>query len=77
MNGPWVCVGDFNAILSSTEKLSRTPPQQRIMDDFREALEMTNLMDLGFKGYPYTWNNRRPGVADTKERLDRAMSNAA
>jgi len=40
-------------------------------------LESANLMDLGFKGYPYTWNNRRPGVANTKQRIDRAMSNAA
>ena len=54
VDGPRVCVGDFNAILSSTEKCSRISPQQRMMDDFREALELANLMDLGFKGYPYT-----------------------
>lgn len=77
VDGPWVCVGDFNAILSSVEKLSRTPPQQRLMDDFREALESANLMDLGFKGYPYTWNNRRPGAANTKQRIDRVVSNVA
>lgn len=74
---PWVCVDDFNAILSSAEKLSRTPPQQRLMDDFREALELPNLMDLGFKGFQYTWNNRRPGAANTKQRLDQAVSNEA
>ena len=77
MYGPWVCVGDFNVILRSAEKLSRTPPQQRLMDDFREALELTNLMDLGFKGYPYTWNNRRPGAVSTKQRIDQAVSNEA
>ena len=48
-----------------------------MMDDFREALELANLMDLGFKGYPYTWNNCRPGAANTKQRLDRVVSNAA
>ena len=45
------------------------------MDAFHEALEISNLFDLGFIGYPYTWNNRRPGAANTKERLDRAVAN--
>lgn len=39
------------------------------------ALESCKLADLGFIGYPYTWNNRRPRVANTKERLDRAVAN--
>ena len=69
---PWMCIGDFNAILYSTEKLSKRPPQQNQMDAFREALEGCQLEDLGFKGYPFTWNNKRPGEANTKLRLDRA-----
>lgn len=39
------------------------------------VLESCKLVDLGFIGYPYTWNNKRPGVANTKQRLDRAMAN--
>ncbi|XP_030964070.1 uncharacterized protein LOC115985243 [Quercus lobata] len=77
VDGPWVCIGDFNAILNSSEKLSNTPPQQRLMDDFRQALDMVHLFDLGFEGYPFTWNNRRPGYANTKQRLDRAVGNEA
>ena len=38
---------------------------------------MLPAVDLGFIGYPYTWNNRRLGVANTKERLDRAVANEA
>lgn len=77
VDGPWVCIGDFNAILNSSEKLSNTPPQQRLMDDFREALDLAKLIDLGFEGYPFTWNNRRLGHANTKQRLDRAVGNEA
>lgn len=61
---------------SLARRKSLAEPQQRLMDDFWEALESANLMDLGFKGYPYTLNNRRPGVANTKQRFDRAVSNA-
>ena len=44
------------------------------MEAFREALEGCQLEDLGFKGYPFTWNNKRPGEANTKLRLDRAVA---
>ena len=52
----------------------QTGPTQQL-DAFREALERCNLIDLGFIGYPFTWNDRRPGAANTKERLDRAVVN--
>ncbi|XP_075640505.1 uncharacterized protein LOC142612276 [Castanea sativa] len=44
------------------------------IDAFREALESCQLEDLGYRGYPYTWNNKRPGDANTKMRLDRAVA---
>ena len=44
------------------------------MNEFREALERCQLSDLGFIGYPYTWNNKRPGLANTRQRLDRAIA---
>ena len=69
-----MCIGDFNAILHSTEKLSKRPPQMNQMEAFREALEGCQLEDLGFKGYPFTWNNKRLGEANTKLRLDRVVA---
>lgn len=70
VRGPWCCIGDFNTILHSKEKQSRFPPQFKQMDEFRLALDACNLVDLGFVGYPYTWNNKRPGAANTRLRLD-------
>ena len=45
------------------------------MEDFQAALEVCDLFDLGFQGYKFTWNNKRPGTANTRERLDRAIVN--
>lgn len=39
------------------------------------ALDSCRLADLGFVGFPLTWNNKRLGSANTKERLDRAVAN--
>ena len=56
------------------EKLSKWPFQMSQIDSFREALESCQLEDLGYRGYPYTWNNKRPGDANTKMRLDRVVA---
>ena len=55
---------------------SRFPPQFKQMDEFCMTLDSCNLVDLGFIGYPYTWNNKRPRVTNTRERLDWAVANA-
>nr|XP_023928295.1 uncharacterized protein LOC112039646 [Quercus suber] len=75
VDGPWCCIGDFNAIIHSSDKQSRFPPSFKQMDDFRKVLDDCSLVDLGFVGYPYTWNNKRLGLENTKERLDRMVAN--
>ena len=44
------------------------------MDEFHEVLEKCSLSNLGFLGYPFTWNNKRLGLANTKERLNQAVA---
>ena len=77
VEGPWMVIGDFNAFLHASEKKGKRPPQTSRVNAFREALESCHLQDLGFKGYPCTWNNKRPGAANTKIRLDRGVANEA
>lgn len=36
----------------------------------------TNAIDLGFLGNPYTWTNRRGGLANIHEHLDRVIASS-
>jgi exonuclease III len=72
---PWLCIGDFNEIINLAEMKGGAKRAQRQMTEFQEALEDSQLCDLGYKGPKYTWNNGREGGAFTKERLDRATAN--
>ena len=68
-------VRDFNAILDATEKQSAYPPSYKQMEEFGIALDSCGLLDLGFHGYPFTWNNKRLGGANTRQRLDPVVAN--
>lgn len=69
---PWLLSGDFNAILSSTERSggsSRTSSGCRLFQSF---IHHQGLLDMGYSGHKYTW---RRGTL--MERLDRALCNTA
>ncbi|KAK3223533.1 hypothetical protein Dsin_010558 [Dipteronia sinensis] len=68
---PWVCGGDFNDILCMNEKLGGSDKSLSGMVRFRQAVDDCDLVDLGFAGPRLTWNNRRDGVSNIQERLDR------
>lgn len=65
----------FNAFIHASEKQSKSPPPYKQMEEFRMTLDSCNFVDLGFKGYSFTWNNKRPGQASTREWLDWAVAN--
>ncbi|XP_075636847.1 uncharacterized protein LOC142609101 [Castanea sativa] len=75
VEGPWMVIGDFNAFLHASEKQSTRPPNYAQVEAFREALDSCQLQDIGYRGYPFTWNNKRPGDANTRIRLDRGVAN--
>lgn len=72
---PWLIFGDFNEVCFSWEVKGRLVRGEWQMKNFREAIDECNLTDLGFKGNPNTFSNRRRGSMETKARLDRAFSN--
>lgn len=71
----WVCLGDFNEILSLDEKFGGSGRQRGLMKNFQNTLEVCGLSKLGYKGPKYTWNNEKVGADFTKERLDCVVAN--
>ncbi|XP_056685189.1 uncharacterized protein [Spinacia oleracea] len=72
----WLLVGDLNEVTSHSEKSGGRdfrPSQCRDFNNFRDE---AGLVDLGFSGNPFTWENMREGAALIRERLDRALANA-
>jgi hypothetical protein len=71
---PLMCVGDFNEIVSLSEKWGAVTRANGQMEAFRRALEDCQLFDQGFKGPKYTWSNGCIGGDYTRERLDRVVA---
>jgi hypothetical protein len=74
---PWLCAGDFNEILMQHEQLGGNPRNQAHMQAFQDCLAECNLVDMGYKGYDFTWNNRRGEGDNIQVRLDRGTATAA
>ncbi|KAM0844151.1 hypothetical protein ACQ4PT_057243 [Festuca glaucescens] len=53
----WLCLGDFNETLYATEHFSRAVRHEWQMKAFWEAIEECSLIDLGWSGVEYTWDN--------------------
>jgi hypothetical protein len=72
---PWICTGDFNEVLLQAEQIGQNDRSDRQMTKFRDCLTDCRLVDLGYSGYPFTWDNKREGQANVQARLDRAVTN--
>lgn len=74
-HGPWLCCGDFNEVLSISEKTGdRLRPTAQI-EEFRRAIEDVGLQEFEFWGYEFTWSNKRKNDENVNARLDRAFGN--
>jgi hypothetical protein len=71
---PWLCIGDFNAIISPIDKFGGRPFYSNFNNSFSHFLNTMGMIDLGFSGNPYTWSNNRQGLGLIKERLDRGIA---
>jgi exonuclease III len=56
-SAPWVCIGDFNEILTLEEKWGGGGRPNSQMEAFRQTLENCGLSDLGYRGPKFTWSN--------------------
>jgi hypothetical protein len=66
---PWLCAGDFNEVLNPSEHVGACEREAWQMEGFQDAVADCGLVDLGFVGLPYTWDNRQAGTRNVKEPL--------
>ncbi|XP_075663408.1 uncharacterized protein LOC142632996 [Castanea sativa] len=74
-SGPWAMIGDFNSIKNAGEKSGGKPTIESSVNNIRTFITNTAAIDLGFKGPPFTWTNKREDLANIRERLDQCMCN--
>ncbi|XP_026459207.1 uncharacterized protein LOC113359848 [Papaver somniferum] len=73
---PWILLGDLNMIFSQEEKLGGLPFKKSGCEHYHNILSNAGILDIGFKGYEFTWNNHREGSTNIQERLDIVVVNA-
>lgn len=73
--GPWLIDGDFNVVLAQVDKMGGKPVASSSRGGFRGMVDQNGLIDLGYRGYAYTWSNRRAGKENIQERLDWGFAN--
>ena len=52
---PWLYARDFNEIVQSFKNLGGSNRSQNRMQLFGVTIDKCGFIDLGFKGFPYTW----------------------
>lgn len=63
-------------MLEQKDKIGGRMVAQSSSCGFRKLINDGGLIDMGFKGVAFTWNNKRSGKANIQERLDRGLINA-
>ena len=63
----WLCGGDLNLMLWSSEKQGGRDFDFEEAEILREAMDFCRLEDLQFVGHPYTWTNNQGGEKNLQE----------
>lgn len=71
----WLCIGDFNELLTSKEKLGGSSRNLRQIKDFKKTLQQSELIDLGNQWQFLKWRRHHFFADAIDERLDKALVN--
>uniref|UniRef100_A0A803PYI0 Reverse transcriptase domain-containing protein n=1 Tax=Cannabis sativa TaxID=3483 RepID=A0A803PYI0_CANSA len=74
IHGPWLCVEDFNEIVSLAEKVGGRVRSAGAMEEFREVIDDCRLIDFSSNKSDHTWSNGHESNT-VMERLDRGLCN--
>lgn len=72
---PWAILGDFNAILSSSDRHGGDDQWHSHMDDFPSCIGNSELIHVQTTGLHFTWHNGQHANATILRRLDWAFGN--
>ncbi|KAL9237086.1 hypothetical protein vseg_011674 [Gypsophila vaccaria] len=73
--GSWICMGDFNVVLSPDERTGDHDSNTRDMSDFQSFVTNVGLFDMPSTGAFFTWTNMQDGSHRKWSKLDRIMEN--
>lgn len=66
-----MCASDFNEVLHRDEQIGGNDREQWQMAAFRDATADCDLLALGYKGLPCSWDNRQDDSRNVKAQTDR------
>ncbi|XP_074298356.1 uncharacterized protein LOC141629218 [Silene latifolia] len=69
VDGPWAMAGDFNCVLSASERVGGNTPNAEI-EPFRACVADCEVVDIPATGSLFTWNNKKQPVDRIYSRLD-------
>ena len=72
---PWLCIGDYNEIVSQTETSGGCVRPARQLDRFHQVINSCGFHDLGYVGSPFTWSKSHRTEGCLRIRLDKALAN--
>lgn len=70
---PWLVLGDFNDVLFANEKQGGRLRDERNMTAFKTVLDECNLLDIGYQGPCFTWEQGCWAHNNIREQLDRGF----
>ncbi|XP_074291011.1 uncharacterized protein LOC141617750 [Silene latifolia] len=76
VDGPWAIAGDFNCVLSATERVGDNTPTSEI-EPFRSCVDDCEVVDIPAIGSLFTWNNKQKPEDRIYSRIDMFMTNKA
>lgn len=73
----WLCIGDFNQVLSNDDKFSFNQGALLRVDSLHNVISELSLCELAAFGQRFTWMNKTEEGDFVMERLDRAFASVA
>lgn len=70
---PWCIVGDFNDLLSASDKKGQVPHPQWLLEGFKNVISDCALTEVDLHGGSYTWEKSKGKPTWVREKLDRVF----